>query len=872
MTDGLSATLTPRRQWPLWVALALAVVWGGLIVAQMVPGAPAGDVVPIVTALMPPALIVLIIVSMLRAVRPAPDVTALEQRLDRAGDHATRLDQLLRSVDVTLGACAERTERLATAASDDGDGLAASANRLAAAAADVRRSGERAESVTSSLIATMPELERIGRQVEALSGALGDDTEGQLKIIDALLASVQIRGDEVAAQSDAAIASMNKQLAEIDEQSRATTTRIAKRAYALDAAVDGASARSTEMLDGVAVRIAESMATMDDRLSVARAELDAVGAEGAVAIGARLEQLHAAAGALSERFTDCDARTAEMRQVVDAHLAALPERLATTRDDSAAVFEQIGRQTHTVRAGLEALQVPLQAADSGIGTLGSGITRLQQVADQFSASFAAGLPAADEQVGRLETGVAALDQRIAELRASITAGEAATRSVGTLIAGLRVEAGALGAADLAMIEDRMNSAAALMHDIGRQITTYGALSGQTKTTIEADLATLDRQLRAAQADSQTRLTEMSDRVGGLHTAVDDLAMPIGVARRLVGDVEAQVTRADVTATEFGEHLDRQLATAATRFEAMQSRGTALLAETAALRSETDAGGVAIDAVAARFAGERAAFTVASQTLGAEFDRIAAVLAALSADTVQVTSGTADALGQTFARARQLADANAAALRQMLADIVADTEASLDAAGSATAARAFATPIQRELTTIVAAADRASEVAEAAAQRVAGQAKMLGTTIDSVDEKVAEIETRLDVRARDTLSARSARLIDMLNTASVDVARLLSIDVGEQARLRYRKGDLGIFARHTVKLVDRAMNDKIARHFAHDPAFTDEASHYLDVFEKLSRRLESDPDGDALLAAIVSSDLGKLYVAIARATGRWAPAA
>ena len=113
---------------------------------------------------------------------------------------------------------------------------------------------------------------------------------------------------------------------------------------------------------------------------------------------------------------------------------------------------------------------------------------------------------------------------------------------------------------------------------------------------------------------------------------------------------------------------------------------------------------------------------------------------------------------------------------------------------------------------------------------------------------------------------------MLNAASVDVARLLSVDAGEQAWDRYRKGDRGIFARNTVKLADRGMNEKIARHFAHDPAFTDEATHYLDMFEKLSRRLESDPDGENLLATIVSSDIGKLYVAIARATGRWSPAA
>jgi hypothetical protein len=341
---------------------------------------------------------------------------------------------------------------------------------------------------------------------------------------------------------------------------------------------------------------------------------------------------------------------------------------------------------------------------------------------------------------------------------------------------------------------------------------------------------------------------------------------------MVGDIEAQVGHVDDAAEAFGARLDRQLEAATAGFTAMHERGTVLLAEAGALRAETDAGGAAFDAVAERFARERADFVAATEMLGGEIDRIRTVLSAVDAGTAQVAAGTAADLGATFARARELADANAAALREMLAAVVADTERALDEAGSAAAARAFGEPIRRELATIVDATDRTGAVAEAAALRVAGQAKALGTTIDAVSEKVAEIETRLDVRARDTLSARSSRLIDMLNAASVDIARLLSVEAGEQAWDRYRKGDRGIFARNTAKLADRGINEKIARHFAHDPAFTDEASHYLDLFEKLSRRLESDPEGDNLLATIVSSDLGKLYVILARATGRGSPAA
>lgn len=443
---GSSATVSPQRQWPLWAALVLVAVWGGLIARDLVLSndlARAASVA--IIAIMPPVLFALVVISLLRTGRPVPETAALEAHLLRVGGDATRIRQLLQFIDTTLATCAERIERLTVAASD-GAGLAASAQMLTAAAVDIGRSGDQALGAAAQLVAALPGLERVGRQIEDIGGHLRHDTTtGQLQIINALLASVQVRGDEVAAQADAAIASINRQLAEVDELSRATTSRIAKRAYALDAAVDGALARSTDVLDDVAVRIAGNMATMDERLAATRVELEAVGVQGAAAIGGRLEQLHASATILAQLFTDCDAQNALLRSTVDDHLVSLPSRLAAARDDSAAVLNDIAGRTATVHEGLEALHAPLTASDAAMTALATGMARLRHVADDFSATLVAGLPDAIEQFSGLESGAAARHARIADLRGSIADGEQATRSVATPVTGLRVEAAGLGA-------------------------------------------------------------------------------------------------------------------------------------------------------------------------------------------------------------------------------------------------------------------------------------------------------------------------------------------------------------------------------------------------------------------------------------------
>ncbi|MBV8971180.1 MAG: hypothetical protein JO290_02690, partial [Sphingomonadaceae bacterium] len=133
MSDTLSAdTVQPRRQWPLWLALLLATVWIGLAVARTLPATGIG--LDLGIALMPPLAVALIALSLVRAVRPAPDVVQLESRLAQATGDAVLLHEQLVAIDARLASCAERTSHLAAAAAADGSGLAASAKALTASA------------------------------------------------------------------------------------------------------------------------------------------------------------------------------------------------------------------------------------------------------------------------------------------------------------------------------------------------------------------------------------------------------------------------------------------------------------------------------------------------------------------------------------------------------------------------------------------------------------------------------------------------------------------------------------------------------------------------------------------------------------------
>jgi hypothetical protein len=148
---------------------------------------------------------------------------------------------------------------------------------------------------------------------------------------------------------------------------------------------------------------------------------------------------------------------------------------------------------------------------------------------------------------------------------------------------------------------------------------------------------------------------------------------------------------------------------------------------------------------------------------------------------------------------------------------------------------------------------------------------LAATVDTVEKRIGDVETRFTVRARDTLAARSTRLINQLNAASVDVAGLLAISVDNADWNTCLGGDRGIFARAVANRIDRETGREMARLFQHDTEFQAEAVRFCDIFEDLITRLLGDGDGATLASMMLSSDLGKIYVATADAAKRLPPA-
>jgi hypothetical protein len=144
----------------------------------------------------------------------------------------------------------------------------------------------------------------------------------------------------------------------------------------------------------------------------------------------------------------------------------------------------------------------------------------------------------------------------------------------------------------------------------------------------------------------------------------------------------------------------------------------------------------------------------------------------------------------------------------------------------------------------------------------------------VEEAVGHLEARVEQareRAQEQVdndfSRRAALIADSLKSNAIDIATALSGDVADTAWAAYLRGDRGIFTRRAVSLLEAGDVRAIQQLFERDDAFRDHVSRYIHDFEALLRQVLSTRDGNALGVTILSSDMGKLYVALAQGIER-----
>lgn len=619
----------------------------------------------------------------------------------------------------------------------------------------------------------------------------------------------------------------------------------------------------------------EQAATASVSLKSELARLDALVAETA----ARIETMRTALGGEAETLADharrLSAAASEAGEsgraaaaAADLLAARLPEagrQLEALKEGLAATAAETGRQlgdVETLLAGLWARNADAQAqADRAGGAIQATLAAVDEASARTAASLAA-------HTGQIESATnAALDRTASALDATRDGVHAQTDALLAMIEQARVTTDQIGGEAARLIGQRLDRLIAAAEQLGQQLAEQDARSRMMIDAAERSFMILDAKLQNATNTSNAALDSLAERAEIARDAIHQLGAPLAETHGAMLDLEELVERLRVAGGGALTLLGQEIPATATGLGAISEQVVTLHAATARVAEPVAAGEAAIAGAAIAFAEQRAALDSAALRLTEQLDAARAMIGEVEGQTENAAIASAQRLIEVLGRVREVAAATAGTMQETLAGVVAEAEAALDRAGADKAESAFGAPVRIQIAAIEETSTRAAAAAQAAAERVTQRLVGLAETVAVVEARIDEADTRYDVRLREDLARRSQALIESLNETSIDIAKLLAVDVGDREWDAYLKGDRSIFARRTVRLIDGGTARAIQRHFKHDPAFREQVTRYIDEFETLMRRVMPDREGKALAITLLSSDVGKLYVALAQAIER-----
>ncbi|MHA6770246.1 coiled-coil domain-containing protein [Sphingobium ummariense] len=822
----------------VWLALAAWTTWRA-------PPATAQDWLSTLSTLLIPLLLLGIAYLLLarnsraesrrfldtaRALRTEADL--LELRLGRI---ATQLETARRSMQ-------EQAELL------DSYGAAASSNMEASAELIAGRShsaAERAETAERAALGLVEQmntlLDRIPALEERTSGIAaqimdnGHALSERIDTLEARLHALAELSDEARARTLSATKSLSNQLHQLQEATRSASDEVSGLAELASGRIEATAQGARTAMDASRAAIEDHSAALG--ALVERAQ-EGIGATSGQAIASLSSDLATIEEGLQQRLQDMTDRLRATMAAVDADLASQREALDALVDRTQAHMASLGQ---TAAATLEQ---DLASAESG----------LRRRLDATLAAVKTGM--ADTDAG--------LSRQTAEINALVADAGGRMQAIGQdTIEGL--------AHAVAGIEDRLRSIDALLQ--GQK-----ALTAELHSTLADAAETADERFARLEQTALARSARLTDALANLtaETQRIDSALAAGgvTGEKLIACAETLLVALDSSVRE----LDETYPAALTRFEARLERSQNLLASTAPEMerleaiSEAFAGRTQEAEEMLRGQGARLTEWLESTQNGLEanrqlVERLRGALDDAHKDANRITEGAAPLLVTALLRVKETAEQAAERARQALGRAIPDAAQSLADASEVAMRSVMEDRIMAQIQQVAAVAEEAVKAAHHASDRLMRQLLTIADTSANVEKRIEDAEREAQDRDLDHFARRSAVLIESLNSTAIDVTKILSNDVTDAEWAAYLKGDRGVFTRRAVRLLDAGESREIALHYDEDAEFREHVNRYIHDFESMLRVILSARDGNALGVAILSSDMGKLYVALAQAIER-----
>ena len=766
-------------------------------------------------------------------------------RLNEFGQASERQIQKLRGfVDETIAEFARQAEQLDTIAGArfaslaergaefrtqlDGhevEALAAIRSRSAAMAEELEQTrhqldGHEAESLTSlrsRLGALRDESAAIsralrdgeGRAVEAWQATATTVEETVRSRIAILAEELERTRQQVNSAEAESLAALHTRLFALRDEGAAISRALREgESQALDT-LNAGLARTEAELRGRAAAMAQDIEALHD-------QLDTSEAESLTSLRARVAALRDEGANISRALRDGEARA------LDAWQAAVARTEEALLQAIASIEQADGQAAQSVRARLNALLEEGDRFEAGLAE------RARLFTNELNRRRAEGEAGDQQAIARLAQQLSALDAEIAERRAGHEQQSVA------LVAHAETIGARLGTFE-------------------QQMAEIAVRGGEAEVAIAASLDTLAQKLIA----SRSALTGTDEKIGALTDAsVRLLELLQASAEQTRNDLPQAMASSEQRLAEIerrAAELDAAVGAARTQGEELSRLVTNSGADLRATLGEMEA---LHDRLGERSGVHRATLT----ELRASLDAIEAHSGKIATSAREELSAAIDTLAASVKSAVSgIRDDGARAVSALAGQLGNESAAAIDKA-----MRSSANEVAGQLEQ---AAAHAAGVAREAAIQLRDQLAKVDDLAGNLERRVAHARQRAEEQVDNDFTRRVALLTESLNSNAIDIAKAMATDVSDTAWAAYLRGDRGIFTRRAVRLLDNGEAKAVAQIYERDEEFREHVRRFIHDFEAILRQVLSARDGHALGVTLLSSDIGKLYVALAQAIER-----
>lgn len=620
-------------------------------------------------------------------------------------------------------------------------------------------------------------------------------------------------------QLDELVAGFNR----LNQFGEASGRQVADLRARVDEAISAFEAQAAQ-LDHIATN---RFAMLAERSAAFRAELDGREVESFAAIRRRADAL----------AQELDNRRQELERSEAAALDALHERIASLRDEGARVAETLrGGETDAAGAWsvavdrleermLEAIRRITEVDQHAMDNARQRLLALSEEAQRVDAALAERANTYHDQVLRRSAeanereaaSLEAMRQRLAEFDAQIT------------------ERQEEHLAHVAGLAERGDALAQRLSELGAEMDRLSAQGRRTQEDLGESAASLAVRLAESQAlieDSGTRIARLTDDSVRLLELIrssaehgnTDLPQALGQAERRLAAFEEQTRSLHALIGEAGE------------------RGAALAGHVAAARHDGSATLEQLNAL----------------------DHRLAELARHTSELAEQARGELDTAIATLERASREA---LSGLRERQAEEISGIAERIGTESSEAIERALQAHAASAIAELEVAAQRAGESGRGTVIALRDQLVAVNELAGNLEQRVAHARQRAEEQVNNDFSRRMALITESLNSNAIDISKAFANDVADTAWASYLRGDRGIFTRKAVRLLDSQDARAVVDIYEADNDFRETVNRYIHDFEAMLRSVLSTRDGHALAVTLLSSDMGKLYVALAQAIER-----